>query len=150
MLTSVEGAGPRLRSARKAKNFSGQWMVDYINGYMVPQGYPPLTLNTYYSWEYIGTNRENKRGRRWPHMLEYKIMLIPLGITGYWLFNGDMEGRIVRDRENLPALEAINYGMEQMYAIRQGDKLLQEINRVSRLLTPQMKQDLTRLLSRIR
>ena len=150
MLTSVEGAGPRLRSARRAKSLSGRWMVDYINGYMVPQGYPELSLNTYYSWEKIGTSRENKRGRRWPHMKEIKIMLIPLGITGYWLFNGDMDGRIVRDRSDIPSLEDIDYGMEQLYAVRSGDKLKIEINRLIRRMPAAWRRDLTKILQAIR
>lgn len=150
MLTSAEGFGLRLRSARIAKNISGQWMVDYINGYMIPQDYPPLSLNTYYSWEKIGTPNENKRGRRWPHVMELKIILIPLGVTGYWLFNGDMDGRIVRDRADLPELKNINYGLEQTIAIQAAEPLMTEIHRVKGMLSPDLKRDLTRLLSRIR
>ena len=131
MLTSVAGLGPRLKSARKAKKISARWMVNFLNGYMVSAGYPELSLNTWYSWEKIGTPQENKRGRRWPHMREIKLMLIPLGITGYWLFNGDMDGRIVRERADLPDLSAINYGMEQWASLREVDKLRWEFNRVT-------------------
>ena len=149
MLTSIEGAGPRLRLARRAKKISGQWMVDYLNGYMVPQGYPRLTLNTFYAWEKIGTVRENKRGRRWPHMKEIKIMLIPLNITGYWLFNGDMGGRIIKNRDQLPALEDINYGIEQQYTIKSGDKLQIEINRLVKAMPAALRRDLTKVLQGI-
>lgn len=135
MLTSVAGLGPRLRSARKAKRLSARWIVNFLNGYMVSDGYPELSLNTYYSWEKIGTHQENKRGRRWPHIKEIKAMLIPLGITGYWLVNGDMDGKIVKDRADLPDLQTINYGMEQWAAIQSGDKLRWELNRITSNMT---------------
>ncbi|WP_276681498.1 hypothetical protein [Thalassolituus oleivorans] len=130
MLTSADGFGPRLKSARKAKGFSARWIVNYINGYIVSKGYPPLTLNTYYAWERIGTPLEVKKGRRWPHIIEHKLLLIPLGITGYWLFNGDMGGKIIRNRADLPALNSINYGLEQHAAIINGDRLRSEFNRL--------------------
>lgn len=142
MLTSVAGLGPRLRSARKAKKFSARWMVQFLNGYMVSDGYPELSLNTYYAWEKIGTHQENKRGRRWPHIREIKAMLIPLGITGYWLVNGDMDGQIIRDRSDLPQLDAINYGMEQWAALKSHDRLRFEVNRVCHRMTDSQRSAL--------
>jgi hypothetical protein len=130
MLTSIAGLGPRLKSARKAKKLSAKWMVNFLNGYMVSDGYPSISMSTYYAWERIGTHQEHKRGRRWPHIKEIKLMLIPLGITGYWLVNGDMDGKIVRDRSSLPDLQTINYGMEQWAAIQGVDKLRHEVNRL--------------------
>lgn len=142
MQISISGFGSRLREARKEKGFSAQWMCNYLNGYLVSAGYPAVALNTYYSWEYIGSAREVLHGRSLPHPLVYKLLTIPLGITGYWLFFGDLDGRIVKRRDRLPA----GVSLEQVAGVGEPDPLRQEFNRVAGQLNAQQRQALLVLL----
>jgi hypothetical protein len=75
----IKGFGSALRSARKRRRLSGKWMVHLINGYLVPQGIHPISLNTYYSWEKIGTPLEHG-GRGYPHPSLYRLFSIVLDI----------------------------------------------------------------------
>lgn len=142
---SADDFGTRLRQARKEAGLTVKWMVDFLNGYFVSAGGRPIGVQTYYSWERIGTPREVS-GKAYPHPSIYKLILIPLGVTGYWLFNGDMGGRIVKSREDLPTLEGIDYGIEQKHAIQTGDKLRIEFNRVVGKMNTHQKRGLLELL----
>lgn len=145
----VAGLGSRLREARREAGLSADWMVRFLNGYLVSAGMKPVGIQTYYSWERIGTPRE-RPGKSYPHPLIYKLVLIPLGVTGYWLFNGDMGGKIVKYRKDLPQLEKINYGIEQKSGVTLPDRLRIEFNRVEPLLSNGQKRGLLELLKAIR
>lgn len=71
--------GAMLRSARKRKRLSGNWIVQLINGHLVAIGANTISLPTYYSWERIGTPLE-KPGRAYPHPAVYRILEVVLEI----------------------------------------------------------------------
>jgi hypothetical protein len=92
----IIGFGDRLRSARKEAGLSVPYMVDHINMYLTSYGFKTIHESTYYSWEKIGTTREVKTGKSFPHPVIYPLLLEKFGITRYWLFWGDQGGRIIR------------------------------------------------------
>lgn len=145
----VHKMGRRLKESRTEKKLSAQWVVNYLNGYLVPRGLKPVGLSTYYSWEKIGTDQEMK-GKGYPHPVVYKLLLIIFDITGYWMFNGDMGGRIVRYRENLPSLGGIDYGVEQTYSIQEQGPIRAEFDRVMLTATPAQRLATLNLLRLIR
>lgn len=142
--------GGRLRDARQEKKLSGRWMVNYLNGYLAGCGLAEVALTTYYSWEKIGTHAELIKGKSYPHPIVYKLLLIPLGVTGYWLLNGDQGGKIIRRRSELPQLESINYGLEQLSSLKQEDELTIEARRVMQRLSPAQRKAALTMLKSIR
>lgn len=142
MQITIAGFGGRLRDARRAKGVSAKWMCGFINGYMCSLGYQPVTVKTYYSWEYIGTSREEMKGRSWPHPMVYRLISLALGITLYWLIYGDMGGRIRRESSALPASQQV----EQIAAITGQDALTREVDRVKGRLTSAQQAALVNLL----
>lgn len=142
----------RLKDARKAKKLSGQWMVNYLNGYLASCGLSTVSLTTYYSWEKIGTSLEIIKGKSYPHPLVYRLLLIPLGITGYWLFRGDRYGDSVRLRDELRSNEKINYKAELDVTgpIDYISNVEIEAMRVFRMMSPAQKQAAIAFLKTIR
>jgi len=141
--------GGRLRDARKEAKVSAAWMVEHLNKHLVPAGLARVHINTYYSWEKIGTPGELKSGKRYPHPMAYKIMLDPLGITGYWLWYGDMGGRVIRRRKDLPQEHQI--ADEQIGSIREiEEELYREFKRVAASATNAQKTAILNLLRAIR
>lgn len=78
-----------------------------------------------------------------PHPLVYKLIVIPLDVTGYWLFFGDMDGRVVRHKKDLPN----GVELEQVSALRpEIDPLAREFQRLQERLSPSQKNALINLL----
>jgi hypothetical protein len=149
-MPQLNSFGGRLRDARKAKKLSGQWIVNYLNGYLVGLGLQKIALTTYYSWEKIGTSAELVKGKSYPHPIVYRLLLIPLGITGYWLLVGDYDGRVVRMRSDLHESLADYYAAEQASIIKEQDEVLQELIRVAQELTPLQRSTALAFLKTIR
>ena len=146
----LDSFGGRLRDARKAKNLSGRWIVNYLNGYLVGLGLQKIALTTYYSWEKIGTSAELIKGKSYPHPLVYRLILIPLGITGYWLLVGDQSGKVVRMRSDLPKSLVNDYAAEQASVLKAQDEILLELIRVTKNLTPLQRSTALAFLKTIR
>jgi len=139
--------GQRLKHARKDAGLSVAWIVKYINGYLICTGLRPIGVQTYYAWERIGTPREASKA--YPHPAIYKILLIPLDITGYFLFNGAMGGLIIKRRSDVPGLKRINYGFEQIHSIQHRDARA-EFNRVYSHASESQQRAIMLLLQAIR
>lgn len=144
--------GGRLRDARKEAGYSATRMVELLNQYLVPQGLARVHINTYYSWERIGTPGEIKSGKRYPHPHAYRIIVNQLGITGHWLWYGDMGGRVVRRRADLPTSSGeIQIAEEQIGSVRTiEDELYREFKRVAANATNAQKAAILGLLRTIR
>lgn len=149
-MSQLDSFGGRLKDARKAKKLSGQWIVNYLNGYLVGLGLQKIPLTTYYSWEKIGTSAELVKGKSYPHPLVYKLILIPLGITGYWLLVGDQNGTVVRMRSDLPNHKVTDYGAEQAGITKSQDDILVELIRISQNLTLAQRKAALAFLKTIR
>ncbi len=148
-MTNLLSFGGRLRDARKQARLSAAWMTDYLNGYLIARQLKTIDVQTYYSWERIGTARE-KSGRRYPHPELYRVMLYPLGVTGYWLFYGSEGGTVIRHRKDIGQLGSLTVAAEQKAAVSQNDELRKEFNRVADKLTPATRSALLQLLKSIR
>ena len=146
----ISGFGDRLRSARKEAGLSVPYMVDHINTYLTSYGFKTIHESTYYSWEKIGTAREVKTGKSFPHPAIYPLLLEKFGITGYWLFLGEQGGRIVRYADDLPNQFAADIAKQQIYSLSDKDPLHEEIDRVKSSLTPLQRSMLLSFLRTIK
>ncbi len=108
--------GGRLRDARKETGMSGKQVCAILNGYLKAKGLKPVNINTFRSWEGIGTPKEIS-GKSYPHPCTYNMLGDLYGITGYWLFLGGMGGQIQRYKDKVSTPGNTDYNMEQRKAI---------------------------------
>ncbi len=106
--------GGRLRAARKETGMKGNHVCKILNGYLQAQGLKPVNIDTFRSWENIGTPKEKVSGKSYPHPKVYNLLGDLYGITGYWLFLG---GPVERYRKNVNLPGSTDYSLEQRKAI---------------------------------
>lgn len=145
----ISNFGDRLRAARKEAKLSVPYMVDYINEYLTANNLKTIHSSTYYAWEKIGTAREIKTGKSFPHPAIYPLLLEKFGITGHWLFWGDQGGRIIRYADDLPN-EFTDIANQQIYSLSGKDPLNEEIDRVKSTLSQLQRSMLLSFLRTIK
>jgi len=91
----IRGFGDRLRSARKEAGLSVPYKVDHINTYLMNYGFKIIHESTYYAWEKIGTAREVKAGKNFPHPSIYPLLLEEFGIRGIGFVWVSREGIVI-------------------------------------------------------
>jgi len=146
----ISDFGDRLRSARKESKLSVPHMVDYINEYLTAHGLKTIHESTYYSWEKIGTHRELKTGKSFPHPVVYLLLVSKFGVTAHWLFFGDQGGRIIRYSADLPNQFATDITKHQIYSLTDKDPLDEEIDRVKSTLSQEQQSMLLDFLRSIK
>ena len=109
--------GGRLRDAREETGMTGSHVCGILNGYLQAQGLKPVNINTFLSWERIGTPKELVSGKSYPHPITYTMLGNVYGVTGYWIFLGGMDGQIQRYRKKVNLPGETSFAMEQSKAI---------------------------------
>ncbi len=113
-LNDLNSFGGRLRDAREEAGLLGTQVWKILNGYLQAQNLKPVNINTFMSWERIGTPKEIVSGKSYPHPSVYPALGNIYGVTGYWLFiGGDME----RYRKNVNTPTSTDYSLEQRKAL---------------------------------
>ena len=106
--------GGRLRDAREETGMTGSLVCGILNGYLQSQDLKPVNINTFMSWERIGTPKELVSGKSYPHPAAYNMLGDLYGVTGYWLFLG---GDVERYRKNVTIPASTDFNLEQRKAI---------------------------------
>lgn len=120
---NLETFGGRLRAARMEVGLKAPHVCNILNGYLKAQGLSPVNINTFYSWEHIGTPKEVLKGKSYPHPSIYNIFASIYGVTGYWLFFGSMGGQVERYRQNMRMPGTIDPAMEQRKALKPEERV---------------------------
>lgn len=120
---NLEFFGHRLRDARLESRLDQKMLLSILNNGLLKSGLPLVHIDTYRSWEYIGTPKEKPKGKAYPHPSAYEILAGALQVTTYWLFLGSVGGRIERYRKNLGD-RVLGVVVEQRRAVRAEDRKL--------------------------
>jgi hypothetical protein len=109
----LDSFGGRLGDARKEAGMTGIHACNNLNGYLLELSLGAVNINTFRSWERIGTSRE-MTGKSYPHPNVYAVLSELYGVTGYWLFFG---GDVERYRVNINTPASTNIALEQRKAL---------------------------------
>lgn len=102
MTQSDNNYGERMRLARIEAGFKSiDEFVSAVNTHLEVQDVAPISASTYRKWELIGTNREDKKLKAYPHPLFFPIFSGLTGVTAYWIWYGSVNG-IVKRISDLP------------------------------------------------
>lgn len=94
--------GGRMRLARLDTGFSNiDSFVNVVNEHLEVQGVAPISASTYRKWELIGSPREDKKLKAYPHPIFWPIFSGLTGVTAYWVWYGETNG-IVKRIADLP------------------------------------------------
>lgn len=122
---NLEWFGHRLRDARLEAELDQKMLLNLLNNDLADKGYPAVHIDTYRSWEHIGSPKERLRGKSYPHPAAYEILANALQVTTYWLFMGGVGGRIERYRKNMGE-RMLGIAVEQRQAIKAEDRKVAE------------------------
>ncbi|PHR86006.1 MAG: hypothetical protein COA78_38430 [Blastopirellula sp.] len=139
--------GGRLRDAREEAGLQGTHVCNILNGYLQASGLAPVHIDTFRSWDTIGTNKEKLKDKSYPHPNVYNVLGTIYGVTGYWLFLG---GKVERYRKNVTSPASIDYELEQRSALTPEAKEYQRVEIKFRKLlwgvSAKQKQAIERLI----
>lgn len=91
-----------MRLARLEAGFSNiDEFVKLVNEHLDTQGVPSISPSTYRKWELIGTPREDKKLKSYPHPVFFPVFSGLTGVTAYWVWYGETNG-IVKRIADLP------------------------------------------------
>ena len=94
--------GDRMRLARIEAGFrSVDKFVSAINAHLEVQEVAAIAVSTYRKWELIGTPREDKKLKSYPHPVFFPVFSGLTGVTAYWVWYGETNG-IVKRIADLP------------------------------------------------
>ena len=147
MAQSDNTFGERMRLARNEAGFkSVDKFVAAANAHLETQGATPISVSTYRKWEQIGTIREDKKLKAYPHPVFYPIFSGLTGVTAYWVWYGETNG-IVKRIADLPRHQrrVIN---QQLASIQCSRKLslIEEFTRVVGKYTDKQRRALAAFL----
>lgn len=126
--------GGRLRAARKELDISAQRVSMILNSYLRSRGLATVSLNTFYSWEHIGTSKELAKGKSYPHPVCYDFFSSLYGVNAEWLFYGGMGGQIMRYRKDTPVPKSRIKNKEQREAYAESMRIMSEAENEFRLV----------------
>ena len=69
-----------------------------LNAHFEESGVTAVNIDTFRSWEKIGTPAETAKGRSYPHPIAYPYLCRLYGVSEQWLFYGDMGGKVSKGR----------------------------------------------------
>lgn len=119
--------GGRLKDAREEAGLKGTGACKIVNSYLKAKGLDPVHIDTFRSWENIGTPKEKKKGKSYPHPAVYTMLASLYGVTGYWLFQGGMGGQVAQHRNAANNPRSTDIQIEQRKAITPESRAHQRI-----------------------
>ena len=147
MAQSENNYGGRMRLARVEAGYTSiDEFVSAVNAHLEVQDVAPISGSTYRKWELIGTNREDKKLKAYPHPVFCPIFSGLTGVTAYWIWYGQTNG-IVKRIADLPRHQRRVID-QQLASIQCPRKLglIEEFTRVMQRLNEKQHKALTAFL----
>ena len=106
--------GERLKQARAEAGMFATDASKKLNAHFEESGVTAVNIDTFRSWEKIGTPAETAKGRSYPHPIAYPYLCRLYGVSEQWLLCGEMGGRISKSRGTGTGVMAVSLAHERL------------------------------------